>query len=255
MEYGIDPISAASPEMDDADFAALKQSIASIGQLVSIVSIDGTIIDGRKRYRACQELGKKPAVLELPLGADPATHAVALNLLRTHYTISQRSMYAAAIANAPHGYGLKPVPLINKFGDQYVTTAAAAKAVGVSVGVVTAAKRIRREGIPEVAAAVERGALTVHAATTIIESVPKPEQGAALARAVNAPKARDGRRIGTTKIAPELRRRQQRPKTAGVPEVMVQASMRHQTPDQTRGYTMQEVRGRVAEAMAKLLCA
>lgn len=41
---------------------------------------------------------------------------------------------------------------------------------------------------------------------------------------------------------------------AGVAEAFVQASLRHQTPDQTRGYTMQEVRGRVAQAMAQLLC-
>jgi hypothetical protein len=207
MEYEIDPISSASPDMNDPDFAALKQSIAEIGQLVSIVVAGGKIIDGRKRYRACTELGKVPSVIELPLGADTATHAAALNLLRTQYSPSQRAMYAAAIATrrAGRNWDANSPNLENN----PPTTRQAASAAGVSLAQLGYAKQVRATAIPEVVAAVERGDLTVHGALAVAKA-PKHEQPAALSEAIERPKVRDGRRAAPPALADGRRPRMHR---------------------------------------------
>lgn len=60
----------------------------------------GEVIDGRKREAACRQLGTRPKTVELEPGADPAAAARSLNILRTHYTASQRALFAATRANA-----------------------------------------------------------------------------------------------------------------------------------------------------------
>ncbi len=219
MEYKIDPLSSSSPDMDAAEFAALKQSIADIGQLVSIVVAGGKIIDGRKRYQACRELGKEPSVIEIPAEADPVEHAWALNLFRTQYTASQRAMYVSAIATRKRGDNLRG--LDGAIGRQGVgvgircvnlrtlppSDQSVADMAGVSRSAVTWAKRVRQDGIPEVVAAVERGDLALHTAKQII-SKPRHEQSAAIQAAKDAPRRRDGRRAA----APTLTMRVQKAK-------------------------------------------
>ena len=52
------------PALSDSDTEALKLSIQESGQYVPIdVNQDGVILDGHHRYRACQELGIKPAII------------------------------------------------------------------------------------------------------------------------------------------------------------------------------------------------
>lgn len=54
------PLAARLPEMTESDFSQLKQSIAAKGGLTDpIVLLDGMILDGRHRDRACEELGIK----------------------------------------------------------------------------------------------------------------------------------------------------------------------------------------------------
>lgn len=191
-EYEIDPVSAASPEMNEGQYLDLRASIQEIGQLVPIVVADGKIIDGRKRYRACRELGKEPFIIEVPLGTDPATQALALNLLRTHYTASQRSIYAAAVASRDRGRNWEsnsPTSVNNT-----PTIKQAARAHGISQSMVIDAKKVRRDAIPTVVAAVERGDLTVHGAVQVARA-PREEQPARLDAVLTKPKGRDGRRI------------------------------------------------------------
>lgn len=51
------------PAMAPDDFTALKNDVAAHGQRDPIILLDGQILDGRHRYRACCELGIKPKTL------------------------------------------------------------------------------------------------------------------------------------------------------------------------------------------------
>jgi hypothetical protein len=52
------------PALSDSDTEALRLSIKENGQYFPIdVNQDGVILDGHHRYRACQELGIRPAIL------------------------------------------------------------------------------------------------------------------------------------------------------------------------------------------------
>ena len=80
----------------------------------------------------------------------------ALNLYRTHYTASQRAMFAAKRVNATASDG----PTVREDGsclyrDRIVTAGDAATAAGVGRNAVQQAKRLRREAAPEVVKAVE----------------------------------------------------------------------------------------------------
>ena len=115
-EIAVDPISAASPDMSPAEFAALTASIKTQGQLVPIVVHDGRVIDGRKRLAACKALGIEPTVIEF-VNTDPTVIATDLNLRRTHYTASQRAMFVGKITaglfkglTAKQTFGFVPVP-------------------------------------------------------------------------------------------------------------------------------------------------
>jgi len=47
----------AFPMMDKARYESLRDDIATCGVLVPLVMCDGKLLDGRNRWRACQELG------------------------------------------------------------------------------------------------------------------------------------------------------------------------------------------------------
>lgn len=65
-------VSAASPDMSDEAYRELVEDIRKHGQLVPIWISNGEVIDGRKRLRACGELGIDPKVIDLSDGQDPA---------------------------------------------------------------------------------------------------------------------------------------------------------------------------------------
>ncbi|MPZ31202.1 MAG: DEAD/DEAH box helicase [Rhodospirillales bacterium] len=58
------PAAEIFPVMADADFAGLVADIKQSGQLEPIVIHDNQILDGRHRYRACEQLGIEPITVE-----------------------------------------------------------------------------------------------------------------------------------------------------------------------------------------------
>lgn len=72
------------PPMSDAERAGLLGSIREHGCLVAIeLDEDGTLLDGRERWRACHELGIKPPTITRRGFTDDqkADHVLSLNLL------------------------------------------------------------------------------------------------------------------------------------------------------------------------------
>jgi len=170
------------PLMFDAEFDALKADIASQGVQLPIELLDGLIIDGRNRYRACVELGKKcPSVVVRC--DDPVAYVLSRNLHRRHLTPSQLAMVGdkaralfdklakerqkAGGKEGRHrqlGGDVETLPPPQKSRD------AAGKAVGVSGKLIDSAAKVRKEGVPELAKAVEEGRISVSMAAKLADA-------------------------------------------------------------------------------------
>lgn len=100
-EIKIHELAKAIPEMTAEEYAELKASIKESGQRELGILLDGKVLDGRHRYRACQEL-------EIPFayrpydnkrdGLIPELVVLDANLNRRHLTASQRATIAAELA-------------------------------------------------------------------------------------------------------------------------------------------------------------
>jgi hypothetical protein len=82
------PVATLFPEMPTADFAALLRDIRQHGVKVPILVHRGKILDGRHRYKACQELGITCPMIQWD-GQDPWFEAQSRNLMRRHLAKDQ----------------------------------------------------------------------------------------------------------------------------------------------------------------------
>lgn len=90
------------PMMEGEALDALADDIGKHGQREDIVLLDGAILDGRNRYRACAMAGVAPRFRDFT-GDDALAFVLSLNLTRRHLNESQRAMVAARLATMQHG--------------------------------------------------------------------------------------------------------------------------------------------------------
>jgi ParB-like chromosome segregation protein Spo0J len=102
------PLADLLPPMGPYEYEELKTDIFTNGLYAPIVLYEGRILDGRNRYRACQETGIPPRFTNY-LGDDPVSVVASMNLHRRHLNPSQRAMIAARLADSkPGGDRTKP---------------------------------------------------------------------------------------------------------------------------------------------------
>jgi len=82
------------PMMDEGEYQALKSDIAEHGLRESIWTWEGKIIDGRNRWKVCQELGIEPRTRPWSGDGSLVAFIVSMNLHRRHLMASQRAMVA-----------------------------------------------------------------------------------------------------------------------------------------------------------------
>ncbi|MDQ6701987.1 MAG: hypothetical protein M3Z96_02190 [Pseudomonadota bacterium] len=162
----IHPIASIFPQLEGHEFNVLVADIRDHGLRQRIVLYEGAIIDGRNRYRACLEAGIEPR-FEVFNGADPLAFVVSLNLARRHLSESQRAMVAAKIVTLKDGQRSDLV--------QGLPIGRAAEMLNIGGRSVARAKSVLGEGIPELGAEVERGAVSVSAAAEVAR-LPESEQ-------------------------------------------------------------------------------
>jgi len=118
-------------------------------------------------------------------GTDPVAFVLSINLHRRHLTESQRSSVAAKLANMRQGERTDLEPSANL---PKVSQADAAGMLNVSERSVTTAKKVLDHGSPELAAAVDSGAVSVSAAAAVSD-LPQDEQAAIVAEGPRAVQA------------------------------------------------------------------
>lgn len=111
------------------EFELLKQSIQERGQQLPIVLYEGKILDGRNRYKACQQLGIEP-VYEVFEGSydDALDYSIELNSGRRNLDKSQKAMVAAysvekSRLDESHKIKIKDAAKIYGISDRYIKDA------------------------------------------------------------------------------------------------------------------------------------
>ena len=138
------------PEMLPDEFESMKASIKLIGQQDPITTLNGEILDGRHRYKACKELGIKPVTEEYN-GDDPLSFVLAKHS-RRNLSESQRAIVAAKLCTLKVG--------TNQHTHQCASSFSVKKAdeiQKVSPRLVTQARSIMRdrpEGVPDIEAGI-----------------------------------------------------------------------------------------------------
>ena len=173
--------------IQEESIGELADDIAAHGQKTPIETLGGKIIDGRRRWLACQRNGIKPKVQEISVD-DPIAYVLSLNLYRRHLTIGERALVGARArelydrqakerqrASGGDRTSKKavpanlPEPLKGDARDQ------AGKAVGVSGKLIDHATKVLKEGTPELIKAVEEGRMAVTTAA-VLASEPEEKQ-------------------------------------------------------------------------------
>jgi DNA modification methylase len=176
QEMELHPLAEAIPEMSTEEYRSLVDSIRRHGLREPIVTYQGKILDGRHRWRACQELGRNPRVRQFDGSLSEAIELVAdANLRRRHLKIGQRAVVAIQLCTMTGSRGGRPSKTSSV---EEVSRADIAKLVGVSPASVDRAIAISSE--PDLVQAVRQGEMSLRAA----EAELKQRKG-------NAPRADD----------------------------------------------------------------
>lgn len=149
------------PEMQDQEFAELKQDIGRNGLQMPILLYRGKVVDGRHRLRACTELGIVPRFEEMLAANDAAVNqaVVSINLHRRHLTESQRALVAARLTNSTIG--------TNQHTAGAVSQQKVAEELGISVDSVLRGKKVLKNGVPELVEAVAAGKINISSAAKL----------------------------------------------------------------------------------------
>ncbi|MCT4654229.1 MAG: ParB/RepB/Spo0J family partition protein [Cohaesibacter sp.] len=178
MDWKAHSAAGIFPMMDTEAFEQLKTDIAEHGQREPIIIHDGLVLDGRNRLKACQELGVEPDYKRFEGSeSDVVDYVVSLNLRRRHLNASQRAMVAATVANFTKADAGAQGGSNRKFAvASKKTTQQAADMMNVSERAVSTAKKIAKEGEPEVIEAVQSGDMSLNEASNIIQLHPEQQK-------------------------------------------------------------------------------
>lgn len=160
------PISNMLPMMHPMEYEALKEDIQKNGLQVPITRYEGMILDGRHRFKACEELKVEPQYQDFHQnGIQAVDYVIIHNLHRRHLNQSQKAVisleYKDQLVKKSKENTIKPVKGMGKGRDDnkdaYKLTA---KMFGVGHGVIRMANFIRNEK-PKLLKEIKDGTLTV----------------------------------------------------------------------------------------------
>lgn len=180
------PLADAFPMMSEAEFDGLKKDIAEHGLRHPVITFEGMILDGRNRKSACQDLGlacPEAKFEDRYPGVDPAEFVASENIHRRHMTQAQLTIAAEKLATALAGRPRKTVSADTDSSEEAhhaVTVKEAARLTGAAEPSVRKVRKVRKDAVPEVQEAMDRGDITPTAAVNLSRR-PKAEQSEIMA--------------------------------------------------------------------------
>lgn len=205
--YQIHEVANLFPMMSDEEFNDLVEDIKAHGQHEPITIYQNQIIDGRNRYKACQQLGFETNVKEWDGQGSITSYVISLNLKRRHLTATQRAAIypelapryekeaeerrvelGRAAANKQHHGESGVSQKIDQPTNEGKATAQAAKDLGVNRQYLSDAKKLQQD-TPELIPMMKQGEITIKTAKQYA-SIPKDTRGKLLD---NLPKQEEGK--------------------------------------------------------------
>lgn len=169
------------PMIGDDEFEALKADIRDNGQREPIVLVDGEVVDGRNRMRACAELGIEPKTRNLTRAeaGDVFALVMSLNFHRRHLKPHEKGA-AIALWLDHHGGGKQKAGRPKKESAQSgpISVTKAAEQLGIPKATAQrhiAAAEDYKAAAPELRAKVDAGELTPKQARAKTERAANPE--------------------------------------------------------------------------------
>ncbi len=172
IDYATKVINNADPEVVKAvDEGRMSVVTAAVLSSEPPETQRKEILDGRRRWRACQMAGVRPVTRPVSV-ADPVAYVLSLNLHRRHLTPSQLSMVAARVKEiyerrakerqkvrkgSQPGASVENLPHL----DTGRARDHAGKAAGVSGKYIDYATKVINNAVPEVVQAVDEGRMSV----------------------------------------------------------------------------------------------
>lgn len=170
MEFHI----AASifPMIEGEEFDALVDDIRANGQRETIKLLDGAIVDGRNRYRACLIANRPPRYQTIQTD-DPVGYAISMNKIRRQLTHAQSALVGARAKELYEAQAKERMKLSNAskenlpYSEKGQARDMAGKAVGVSGKSIDHATKVLAKGVPELVEAVEGNRIAISAAAIV----------------------------------------------------------------------------------------
>lgn len=182
-DYEFHPFASVLPMLSPIEINELAADIQGNGLRSEIVLLDGKILDGRNRYKACLIANVEPRFKDFNGDGDPIDYIVSVNVKRRHLTASQKAMVVAKILDLPRGNpklksSKNPTNPKSAQNAELETAAGAAKRIDVSQRTVEQAKEVLKHAPSSIIKEVERGEKSVSSAVKEIkkEKEPKPTQ-------------------------------------------------------------------------------
>ncbi len=193
MKLKVHEMAAIFQEMDESEYTQLRDSIKEIGQIEPIVLLDGKILDGRNRYRACLELNIEPKLKNVSSKVDPISYVLARNLYRRHLDESQRAMIGGRVATLRHGGARKP-NISKDFQDANSRISETAKKLNVGGRGLNCARAVLERGCAPLVNAVDKGEIKVSQAADIAEMGERRQLEALSNKDIRTAVAQEGKR-------------------------------------------------------------
>lgn len=194
------------PMIDESQLQELSEDIQKNGLVHPILTHDGMILDGRNRFKACEQAGVEPRFAKANLnGHSPTELVLSLNLHRRHLDESQRSMVAGRAIEQfkreakerQQKSGGDRKSNSKKIGSGQLTSTGrgqsrdkAGEAVNVSGASVQRAVAVLKNGSQALIHAVDEGKVSVTKAAKVAREVPKAKQMNAIQSPAATPKSK-----------------------------------------------------------------
>ena len=176
------PLSALCGDMPEDQYRAFVEGIREKHIRQMVMTLDGTILDGWHRYKACLELGIEPFFAVYTEG-DPVGYVIRQNAMRRHLTPGQRAACIVACRQWAQG----GVDTNRLKGGEIVsppsTVAEMAQEAGVSDRLIQQAKVAEETGLGD---AVRSGEMPVHKAAAQARGATDKPKGPTLTERLEA---------------------------------------------------------------------
>jgi len=154
----IHPACLMLPPLPPKAFADLRASVKAIGLVAPILTApDGSILDGKNRYHACEREKVTPRFEKADLrGMDPIAWVLEVNRHRIRNS-SQLALAGARLVTGTHGGDRHSEAFKSANCGLELTRAAAAARLNISAAAIDRAQFILEHGVPELVSYVEYG--------------------------------------------------------------------------------------------------